>query len=192
MNTGFTLIETMIAVFILTAALSGFFALIAGSLFSARYSRNEVTATYLAQEAIDAIRNDRDTIAFQNNDPVTGGGWDLFENKYRQGGCFEPFNSKGGCYIEPADVLSVPKICNVVSSFGNTNCPILNYDETGSGNDFYTYRTVGIPSNFKRQVLMSVNPKRPDEIDVKVTVEWQNGKLVRSRSLVISLLNWQK
>jgi hypothetical protein len=39
---------------------------------------------------------------------------------------------------------------------------------------------------------MQVNPNRTDEVDVKVTVEWLNGNLVRSRSLVTSLLNWQK
>jgi len=191
-NKGFTLIETMIAVFVLTAALSGFFALIANSLFSARYARNEITANYLLQEAVDSIRNDRDTTAFQNNDPSTNTGWDTFLNKYRQGGCFTTFDSKNGCYFEPADPLSMPALCNVLPTFGSANCPTFNYDENATNKDFYTYKNSGVRSNFKRQIIMQVNPNRADELDVKVTLEWLNGNLLRTQSLVISLLNWQK
>ncbi len=191
-NKGFTLIETLIAVFILTLALNGFFALISSSLFSARYAKNEITANYLLQEVVDYIKNDRDTIAFQNNNPASNDGWDNFLNKYVAGNCFGPLFSNDGCYFEPADVSFMPTACNAPADFGLLNCPVLNYDEEAINHDFYTYHTDGIKSNFKRQVLMSVNPNRSDELDVKVTVEWQNGNLVRSRYLIISLLNWQK
>lgn len=194
-NKGFTLIETMLAVFMLTVALDGFFTLISNSLFSARYSRNEITANYLLQEATDYIRNDRDTVAFQNINPGTDDGWNNFQKKYKDGGCFGTFSpGENGCYIEPADITSSPKACDLASTtFGTLNCPLFYYDENASGNDFYTYIDNGKPPvNFKRRVLMQVNPNRTDEVDVKVTVEWLNGNLVRSRSLVTSLLNWQK
>lgn len=193
-NKGFTLVETMIAVFILTASLAGFFSLIADSLFSARYARNEITANYLLQEAVDYIRNDRDTIAFQSN---VEDAWSNFLKKYKEGGCIidsleSTDNFPNGCYFDASKFSSLPKICDVPPLFGLYRCPVFDYDNNAVENSFYTYSDTGRPSEFKRQVLMAVNPKRGDEVDVKVTVEWRNGNLVRSRSIFISLLNWQK
>jgi prepilin-type N-terminal cleavage/methylation domain-containing protein len=181
-NSGFTLIETMVAVFILTIALSSLLSLNASSIFSSRYAKNEIVANYLLQEAIDYIRNDRDTIAFQQNN--MGDGWNAFLSKYSA--C-----TGVGCYFEPALFsTAIIQTCSFTPIFGVLSCPILNYDDTASNNDFYTYQTgIGIPSNFKRQILMS-RPS-PDELDVKVTVEWLNGNLVRSRFLQTTLMKWQ-
>lgn len=210
-NKGFTLIETMIAVFVLTAAMAGFFSLLASSLFSARYARNEITANYLLQEAVDYVRNDRDTVAFQQS--TNGGGWINFLNRYGYNGgvgsdtCFTTttnFNSAPGCYFEPALSVSLTspldaipvKACTTSADFGTIQCPVFNYDQSGAiHNDYYTYdSTHNLPATkFKRQVVMLVNPTSAgDELAMKVTVEWQNGGLTRSKSLVISLLNWQK
>lgn len=197
-NKGFTLIETMIAVFILTAALGGFFSLMASSLFSARYARNEITANYLLQEAVDYVRNNRDTVAFQGA-ILPSGGWVNFLNNYGYGNgsgsnfCF----SQNGCYFEPARAVTEPSVeisaCNETSTFGTIKCPVFTYDSTASHNDYYTYDTsAGTPSKFKRKVFMSVPSSRPDELDIKVTLEWQNGGLTRSKSLTASLLNWQQ
>jgi type II secretory pathway pseudopilin PulG len=186
-NKGFTLVETMIAVFILVVALNGLLGLIASSLFSARYAKNDITANYLIQEALDYIRNDRDTVAFQR---YGGGDWASFQTKYSNNGCF----SGTGCYMEPS--LNTISACSgaIGGGFGSIGCPVFKYDEAATNKDFYTYQNVGVNSNFKRQVTMVVNPtiNNPDEIDIKVTVEWLNGSLVRSRSSRISLLNWQR
>lgn len=210
-NKGFTLIETMIAVFVLTAALAGFFSLLSRSLFSARYARNEITANYLLQEAVDYIRNDRDTVAFQQ--ASAGGGWVNFLNRYGYNSgagsdtCFTNttnFATAAGCYFEPALSMTVSTplatipitSCSTPPDFGTIQCPVFNYDANATvHNDFYTYdNSHSLPATkFKRQVVMLVNPSSAgDELDVKVTVEWQNGNLTRSKSLVISLLNWQK
>ncbi len=189
-NKGFTLIETMIAVFILVVAMNAMLGLISSSLFSARYAKNEIIANYLIQEAIDYIRNERDSIAFQQKDDPTGG-WANFQNKYSA--CFNPL----GCQVEPANTGSNISACTgtVGGGFGTIGCPVFNFDENASNKDFYTYDTnQGVPSNFKRKIVMTVNPNinNQDEIDIKVDVEWLNGTLVRSKYSRISLLNWQK
>lgn len=200
-NRGFTLIETMVSVFILTLAFVGLLSLNAESLFSSRYARNEITANYLLQEAADHIRNDRDTTAFLGNDPDVNTGWVNFLNKYGYNGgatpgtCFAAFSSTSGCYFEPADSVPTVSACNTAPDFGVYRCPVLNYDPDATNNDFYTYKNPSgtyVKSVFKRQVVMAINTNNADELDVKITVEWQNGTLVRSRSLVITLLNWQK
>lgn len=197
-NKGFTLIETMIAVFILVIAMNGLLGLIASSLFSARYAKNELTANYLIQEAIDYIRNDRDTTAFQQMG--TGGGWDNFiQNRYGDGTstiCF----SNNGCEIEPSNTnpSNIVNACDgtIGGNFGSIPCRVLLYDESATNKAFYTYQNVvgAVPSKFKRRVNMKINPiaNNPDELDITVTVEWQNGTLVRSKTSRVSLLNWQK
>lgn len=190
-NKGFTLIETMIAVFILVIAMNALLGLISSNLFSARYAKNNIVANYLAQEVIDYIRNDRDSIAFQQIAEPSGG-WANFQAKYSA--CF----SDEGCEIEPAKLANNINVCTIPTSgnFGTLDCKILNYDDNAYGNNFYTYENPNgsTPSNFKRQVKMSLNNTIPnaDELDIKVTIEWKNGNLVRSQSSRVSLLNWQQ
>lgn len=194
-SSGFTLIETMIAIFILVLAMNGLFGLISSSLFAARYAKNDIIANYLIQEALDYVRNDRDTIAFLKQAEPSGG-WDNFLLKYgyspsSQTLCF----GASGCEIEPTNILSNNiNICATSHNlnFGTIDCKLFNYDENASNKNFYTYSSSGIKSNFKRKVLMSINNNNTDELDVKVTIEWQNGNLLKSRSSTMSLLNWQK
>lgn len=56
----FTIIETLVAISILTIALTGPLAIIAQALRSSYYARDQITAYYLAQEAIEYVRNMRD------------------------------------------------------------------------------------------------------------------------------------
>lgn len=57
---GFTIVETLVAISILVIALTGPLSIIASSLKSSYFSRDEITAAYLAQEPIEHIRNLRD------------------------------------------------------------------------------------------------------------------------------------
>ncbi len=205
-SAGFTLIETMVAIFILTVAMGSLLSVTASSFYASRYAKNEMTVTYLLQEPIDYIRNDRDTIAFQatDNTTATEGGWEAFLVKYGyvEGGqgafCF----SSNGCYFEPADVADPLFLKDCGSSnpaTGASGCPFLNYDEEGVHNGYYTYKTAGglSPSLFRRRILLSANPNNisedgvPEEVDIRVIIEWTNGTLLKTRTLEASLLNWQ-
>lgn len=59
-NKGFTILETLVAITIILIAITGPLDIIAHSLKASYYSRDEVTAFYLAQEAIEYARNQRD------------------------------------------------------------------------------------------------------------------------------------
>jgi len=189
-KSGFTLVETLVAVFILTLAVTSLLSLTSKSLFSARYARNEITADYLLQGAADYVRNERDTIAFQQD--TSGGGWNNFFNTFGSPTsstlCFSP----NGCYfdVNNNDNLSV-KACNSIATFGTIKCPVFYYDPNAANGGFYNYNSsTGNLSNFKRKIYFKTNPDNPNELFVTVTVEWFNGTLVQSRSLYMSLLNW--
>ena len=58
---GFTLIETLIAITVLLLSITAPLHIASQALFSAFYARDEITAYYLAEEAIEYIKNSRDT-----------------------------------------------------------------------------------------------------------------------------------
>lgn len=190
---GFTLVETMIAIFILTLAMTSLLGLTSQGLFAARYSRNDITANYLLQEVADFVRNERDTIAFEQSGQ--GGGWanflETFGSSIANSKCF----SSKGCYFDLNNYANNTnlkvKTCDAKISFGKSKCPLFYYDSNATDGSFYNYdKNVGTPSNFKRKINFKINPNNPDEVYVTITVEWLNGSLAQSRSLYLSLLNW--
>ena len=179
-NKGFTLVETMFAVLILSFAIVSMMTVIANSLFAARYARDEITVNYLLQEVVDYIRNDRDTTVLL----VGGQTWESFFAKYSN--CS---NEETGCYF---DVLSESAISPTECPSGG--CPNLYFDANADTTPFYTnddgINTGKIRTNFRRKIVVVQNGL--DEIDVTITIDWINGSLPVSRSLKTSFMKWQQ
>ena len=57
---GFTLLEVVLAIFILSMSAFGGFSLIQSTVISASLSKQKLTAYYLAQESLEVVRNIRD------------------------------------------------------------------------------------------------------------------------------------
>ncbi len=182
-SSGFTLIETMVSIFILTIALSAFMSVVASSLFTARYANNEITANYLLQEAVDGIRNERDT-AFQRQVLGRGSGWYQFQEIY--GG-----NNSSKCFTANGCDFEVKNVSRTIAACGST-CRPLVFDVNATNGSLYNYGTTGSNSIFRRKVVMSINSSNTNQIDVTVTVDWSNGNKPRSRILKASLTNWQQ
>jgi Tfp pilus assembly protein PilV len=68
---GFTLVETIVATGIIMFALIGPLSVAINSSTYAKESRDQVTATYLAQEAVELLRFHRDTLFLQCVNNVT-------------------------------------------------------------------------------------------------------------------------
>ncbi len=186
LSKGFTLLETLIAIFIMVVAFTSLLSLMTTSMFSARYANNEITATYLAQEAVDYIRNDRDTTAFQGAD------WTGFLAHYGNP-LSTPgticYDSSGGCALDVTD----PTYSTIISC--PSSCSNFHYEANPTSGGYYinTPSSTSVPTKFKRTVRMEtqgvVNPD--DEVLITVTVEWHNGLKPRSQTLKASLLKWQ-
>lgn len=67
---GFTILEMIVAIFLITVGIIGIFALITKTVSNSTVSRDEMTAAYLAQEGIEIVRNIRDS------NYINGQGWD--------------------------------------------------------------------------------------------------------------------
>jgi Tfp pilus assembly protein PilV len=174
-NTGFTIVEAMFAVFLLTVSVTSLMSIVASSLFSAKYSRDQITATYLAQEAVDYIRNDRDTSILR------GTTFASFSSKYNK--CIKP----NGCSFDVLDFNGTVKECGAGSS-GSIGCPYLYYNQNPNDRDlFYSSSNSYLKTNFKRQILVE---DLSNELKISVKVEWMNGGAIKSIVLNSSLLNW--
>lgn len=190
---GFTLVETIVAIFILTMTIGALLTLTAGGFYSVRYARNQIVADYLAQESLEYIRNTRDTARIESvtwddwktTYNVNNGGQPVQGGSYNRG-CF----SEEGCTVDPYTID--PKIveCNGECS------PILFYPDSG----FYGYETRypsdintdnPVETTFVRTIAMQESENSPDQVIVTVTVSWLNGthpKTVRQSTLIT---NWQ-
>ena len=76
-NKGFTLIEVITAAFIVTIGVLGVYSMTQRIIRSTSYSANQLTATYLAQEGIEIVRNMRDTQI------INSGSWTVPNGNYR-------------------------------------------------------------------------------------------------------------
>lgn len=195
-NKGFTLVEALFAIFILTFTITGLMVIVADSLFSARYAKDEITANYLLQEAVDYIRNDRDTIVFLRNgseaqEDETDMYWNNFINKYNS--CI----SQDGCYLNVSE--KEIERCNDSGTGNDNKCPFLYYnDKNTSENYFYAgfesddiIPTGFVKTNFQRKVFFKKDDDN-DGVIVTVTLNWKNGGVPIERTLSTVLMYWNK
>jgi hypothetical protein len=185
-NRGFTIVEALFAISILTFTITGLMTIVANSLFSARFAKDEITVNYLLQEAVDYIRNDRDTSMFLKGEDT---------NKFLED--YVNCGAPNGCYF---DVPSMILDGGVSAYFCEEECNPFYYDQNKDPDDvgpFYisyivdTDVTNMLKTNFRRKVIVTKEPTS-NEIKIKVTVNWVNGGLPMERSLSTSLLNWRQ
>ncbi len=143
---GFTLIETLVAVTVLTMIIIGPLGLATKSISASLLSQNQITAFYLAQEAIEYVINIRDNNFLQGANWLNG---------------LSPCWSANGCYAD---------IPNNTLNGCSATCLKIKYDE--SGGYYYNYQT-GQDTIFTRVVKIDKNvPGNTDEAKIEVTVSW--------------------
>jgi prepilin-type N-terminal cleavage/methylation domain-containing protein len=159
---GFTLIETMVAITVLLVSLAGPLTIATKGLSAAVFARDQITAFYLAQEAVEFIRNRRDEFGLQANS--TG-----FASAFSS--CFS-----GVCRVD---------ISNSSVTACTGSCPVLRYNQTTG---FYNYVS-GTNSRFTRNI--SFRSLSSFETEVRVTINWTSGLVGKSFSIQENLLDWQ-
>ncbi len=167
-RTGFTLVETLVAISLLTVAIVAPMSLTTQSLAAAYYARDQVTAFFLAQEAIEGIRSVRDGNVLQT---ALGTPTDLMTGIPSTG---QPFT---------VAAHTVP----VTLTLCNGKCSPLQKDGT-----LYGYNSGWAATNFTRSATAQyVAGSSNDEIKVAVTVRWQTAAYqVRSFTLSENMYRW--
>jgi hypothetical protein len=176
MTKGFTLMETIVAIFVITAGIIGVLALVTQTISSAIFSKDKLIAAYLGQEGIELVRNIRDTNWLQGE----GHTWDeQLATGNCSGSCDEVIN---GCRVDYKHSYSplTPADPDLPSYSGE----FLNIDD----DDFYSY-SAGNQTKFKRKV--SIDASIPNILQVCVRVEWQEKGKTYKVEAQENLYNWK-
>jgi prepilin-type N-terminal cleavage/methylation domain-containing protein len=160
-QSGFTLIETLVAVSVLLISLMGPLTIASKGLSTALFARDQVVAFYLAGEAVEYVRNIRDTNILNGRPWLAG---------------LDACLAGNTCSI---DIRS-----GVVSDCAGS-CAPLRYDPSTL---FYGY-TTGSASPFRRNIL--IQTVNADEVLISVSISWQTGVLTKTFSIREHILNWQ-
>lgn len=166
---GFTLIETFVAISILLVSLAGPLSIAAKALQSAYYSRDEIIASYLAQEAIEYVRAVRDQNYLAGNASWLTG-----------------LDGTGGApnCIDATCTIDFPNF-KTTACAGPLLCPALLIDANGLYN-----QQSGSPSIYTRAFSVKTVAGRPDEVDVEVRVSWRTGTIERQFTISDHIFNW--
>lgn len=160
---GFTFIEALVAISILLVSISAPLTIASRSLSSAYFARDQIIAFYLAQDAVEYVRNKRDGNFLTNSSWLLGF----------------------------PDVNNLSFTVDTIND-GMALCPVGGCDplDHNSSTGFYSYNDPGgSTSRFTRTV--SINSITADEIVITVTISWETGLLDRSFSIKENIFNWQ-
>jgi len=162
-QSGFTLLEALVAVSILMVAVVAPITVAQKGLSSATYSKSQMIASYLAQDAIEYIKNIRDQVSIRNS----------FEwaSLWGTGGFFELCQSPNFCKIDTNNSGGA----GLIQSYASDD--ILYEDANG----FYGF--TGTPTIFSRKIQMALSDKLDSngnkyEALVTVTVRWDADSVV--------------
>ena len=176
---GFTLVETLIAISIFTMSVVTLMTVLASGISNTEYAKEKITATFLAQEGIEYIRNIRDTYISKD----TTLGWATF-----MGSLKNKCSSNNGCYFN-ADNLGYSDASMPITKINfytcGSVCTNLSYDST-SGKYGYT----GSSSPYSRKINFVSVGSDTSEIKIISTVSWKQGTKTHSINLSENLYNW--
>jgi len=160
---GFTFVETLVAIAILLLGVVAPLALTYQSLAASRIARNQITATFLAEEGIEYVRAVRDSNTLNGSAWLSG---------------LSDCLSADGCMIDETAGDSVTP-CEGACA------PLLYNSETA----IYGYET-GTTSPFTRTVVLTETVV-DQEANIAVVVSWPDGTTEREVLIDETIFNWQ-
>lgn len=175
-NFGFTLVETLVAITILLVGVLGPLTLVTRGISDGLFARNQITANYLAQEALETVLNKRMTNSFTHQ---------LIWNEISV--CFD----KTCRVILPEGSLEVAN-CSAGES---SECRLVYDKNSGVFKPPDQSGVDPVGPVFDRRVVIEPpgstgEPTDPDEIKVKVTVTWYNFGLQKELTLAENLYRY--
>ena len=160
-NKGFTLIETIIAITLITVVITAVAGLILSTLLASQRNIHSVQAMYLAQESLEAVRYMRDSNWLQNYS------WDGGKKLWGAN-----LSEASGLYLDevPCDPPN-----NTCFRFSST-------EEDGQ---------VSMMDDFIFTRMITIAEVEEEAAQVTATVSWQERGVERSLELSTYLTNWQ-
>jgi prepilin-type N-terminal cleavage/methylation domain-containing protein len=184
-NNGFSLVETLVAITILSIIIVGPMTISSSAARSTSFSSEQVIAFFLAQEGAEIAQKARDDLILNDfaTDPQTG--WDAFSDddvlgsgKYKN--CFVTVNPDGcGLGLETDAVATVKPAIDC----GSANCQL--YYKAGNGRSRYTYTAVGADKKTPYTRTIKFERVGADQIKVTSKVTWRTGSQRKSQEVSV-------
>lgn len=179
-----TLIETLVAISILTVAIISPMSLTMQSLSASYYARDQVTAFNLGQEAIESVRAVRDgnilAIAFGTVLTCPDDG--------------QPMHLLCGIPIATPFIIDTRDNARTPCTLPDGSDPDMLADCPSLQTDTNLYGYDSDPgwnnTRYKRTILAEFIPGTQDEIRVTVTMEWVVGRQTRTFTIYENLYRW--
>jgi type II secretory pathway pseudopilin PulG len=171
---GFTILETLVAIFILVLSITGPMVFAQSGLRTAFLARDQITAFFLAQDAIETIKNLRDSNALE----VTNNWLD---------GIFICSNMTEDCLISIDTTVAIDPPIEICSS---GVCPKFRVDTDGRfGYDFSTGQSE--ESRFTRNIYLT-EVVEGEELQIVVEVLWTSNVRIGESRIVVqeNIYNW--
>jgi hypothetical protein len=159
---GFTIIETLIAITVLMIAVAGPLSIANKGLLAAQISKDQMIASYLAQESMEKVKNMRD------NNLATSVSW---------------VSGFSNC-VSGSTVCDVDAVDGIASSVNNSIFPLY---QNSAGYYSHNPNVASIPSQFSREFYMDTISS--DEYRAHVIVTWNEGTIPNQVELISQITN---
>lgn len=174
---GFTLIETLIAIFILTLSITGPIYISSLSFKNTIDSRDNISVQYLTEEVVEVIKNKRDKLSLSGFDDTKSLKQLFKEQIIGVIDCFDEDEDKNKCVMnygsDIGDYVFTQCSGNCTPMFLNKDSDIMVYG-LNSGETF---------SKFTRYFYFTQNADNPDEVILNVDIVWLNRGIEKKYSL---------
>jgi prepilin-type N-terminal cleavage/methylation domain-containing protein len=186
---GFTLIETMIAITILTLAVAGPLVTASRAIVAAQTARDQLIASYLAQEGIEyvrAMRDDEYLAAYQaGGGSISSTGWNNFLTGTMPGHPGAITQCKAStCTLDPTRAMGTGSGFALLPCSGVGCTPLYL-----ANNGIYTQQSMGVQKPFTR-VIQAFDVSALEERIVS-TVSWNFHNIPYSVTATTHLTPWQ-
>lgn len=191
-QSGFSLVETLVAVSLLLIIIVGPMTISAKATKSSSFASEQVQAFFLAQEGLELAQKARDDYRLRHYLEATDSNyldnaWNSFVNYAPYAPCF----GSAGCGLywnSDGDALAAPKDCTT-----STNCKIYRNSVSNSRALFTHDVAFGGLANtqtvFTRKIIFEVVPAvAPDpsyQILVKSEVTWRTGSIIADQKVMV-------
>jgi prepilin-type N-terminal cleavage/methylation domain-containing protein len=178
-QSGFSLVEVLVAITILLLVIVGPMQIIARSINSTNFATEQVNAWFLAQEGLELAQKGRDDLVLGdfkdqiNSTNVEPAPMTEFLNKFSN--CF----NNDGCALNVSDAGTVPTPVRCPAS----ECRL--YLDSTSERSVYQHDSSGVITPYTRFVTMERFPASGTVREIKVTstVTWRTGSLISSQKV---------
>lgn len=204
---GFTLLETVVAVAVLLAAVVGPVALITHALRNVQEAKNKLIAANLAQEGVELVRviRENNILCLAQGAKIGPNHWP-WDMGYNGGGTL--YGGGSNRTIDATDFHTVSCIASVTvqnprMGSSNTSClggagasPALKIDSSGrygyvSGTDTVFHRCTNITRSGTSESTPFGMIPADDTLDVSITVMWYERNVLKTVGAQERLYNWK-